>query len=101
MKKYIGLSIIALGMGLTSCGDYLDKLPDNRTEANTEEKIQKLLVAAYPTHDHMLFTEYASDNVDDMGANNPYTDRFLDQGYSWPWRALSQWVVLPLLPRRR
>ena len=83
MKKYIGLSIIALGMGLTSCGDYLDKLPDNRTEANTEEKIQKLLVAAYPTHDHMLFTEYASDNVDDMGANNPYTDRFLDQVYSW------------------
>jgi len=83
MKKYIGLSIIALSMGLASCNDFLDKLPDNRTEANTEEKIQKLLVAAYPTHDHMLFTEYASDNVDDMGANNPYTDRFLDQVYSW------------------
>lgn len=83
MKKYIGLSIIALGMGLSSCNDFLDKLPDNRTEANTEEKIQKLLVAAYPTHDHMGFTEYASDNVDDMGANNPYTDRFIDQMYSW------------------
>ena len=83
MKKYIGLSIIALSMGLTSCNDFLDKLPDNRTEANTDEKVQKLLVAAYPTHDHMLFTEYASDNVDDMGANNPYTDRFLDQIYSW------------------
>lgn len=83
MKKYIGLSIIALGMGLSSCNDFLDKLPDNRTEANTEDKIQKLLVAAYPTHDHMGFTEYASDNVDDMGANNPYTDRFIDQMYSW------------------
>lgn len=83
MKKYIGLSIIALSMGLASCNDFLDKLPDNRTEANTEEKIQKLLVAAYPTHDHMLFTEYGSDNVDDMGANNPYTDRFLDQAFSW------------------
>ena len=59
------------------------KLPDNRTEANTEEKIQKLLVAAYPTHDHMLVTEYSSDNVDDMGENNPYSDRFLDQVYSW------------------
>lgn len=83
MKKYIGLSIIALSMGLASCNDFLDELPDNRTEANTEEKVQKLLVAAYPTHDHMLFTEYASDNVDDMGSNNPYTDRFLDQAYSW------------------
>lgn len=83
MKKYIGISIIAMGLGLTACDDFLDKLPDNRTEANTEEKIQKLLVAAYPTHDHMAFTEYASDNVDDMGANNPYTDRFIDQLYSW------------------
>lgn len=83
MKKYIGLSIIALSMGLTSCGDFLDKLPDNRTEANTEEKIQKLLVAAYPSHEHMAFTEFASDNVDDMGENNPNTERFLDEIYSW------------------
>lgn len=85
MKKYIGISImaVAMGLGLTACDDFLDKLPDNRTEANTEEKIQKLLVAAYPTHDHMLVTEYSSDNVDDMGENNPYSDRFLDQVYSW------------------
>lgn len=83
MKKYIGISIIAMGLGLTACDDFLDKLPDNRTEANTEEKIQKLLIAAYPTHDHMAFTEYASDNVDDMGENNPNTERFIDQLYNW------------------
>ena len=83
MKKYIGLSVIALSMALVSCNDFLDKLPDNRTEANTEEKIQKLLVAAYPTHDHMAFTEYASDNVDDMGEKNPNTERFLDEIFSW------------------
>ena len=48
MKKYIGISImaVAMGLGLTACDDFLDKLPDNRTEANTEENIQKLLVAA-------------------------------------------------------
>ena len=83
MKKYIGLSVIALSMALVSCNDFLDKLPDNRTEANTETKIQKLLVAAYPTHDHMAFTEYASDNVDDMGEKNPNTERFLDEIFSW------------------
>ena len=83
MKKYIGLSVIALSMTLASCDDFLDKLPDNRTEANTEEKIQKLLVSAYPTHDHMAFTEYASDNVDDMGETNPNSDRFLDEIYTW------------------
>lgn len=83
VKKYIGISLVALSLGLTSCDDFLDKLPDNRTEANTEEKIEKLLVSAYPTHDHMAFTEYASDNVDDMGDNNPYSDRFLTQCYKW------------------
>lgn len=83
MKKYIGLSIIALSMGLASCNDFLDKLPDNRTEANTEDKIQKLLVAAYPDHDHMAFTEYASDNLDDMGSNNPNTERALDEYFTW------------------
>jgi len=83
MKKYIGLSILAFSLGLVSCNDFLDELPDNRTEANTEEKIQKLLVAAYPTHDHMAFTEYASDNVDEVLSNASYKDRFTDQCYTW------------------
>ena len=83
MKKYIGLSIIALGMGLTSCDDFLDKLPDNRTDIDSKEKAVTLLVSAYPDHDYMLLTEYSSDNVDDYGARNPYTDRFLDQVYAW------------------
>lgn len=38
MKKYIGLSIIALSMGLASCNDYLDKLPDDRAEIDTEKE---------------------------------------------------------------
>lgn len=83
MKKYIGLSIIALGMGLTSCNDFLDKLPDNRTEANTEEKIQQLLVSAYPTSDHMAFTELASDNADEISIPSVSTERFYDQCYAW------------------
>ena len=68
-----------LSATFTSCDDFLDKLPDNRTEANSEEKLEKLLVSAYPTHDHMAFTEYGCDNVDDMGESNPNTARFLDQ----------------------
>lgn len=83
MKKYIGLSIIALSMGLTSCNDFLDKLPDNRTEANTEDKIQKLLISAYPTSDHMAFTELASDNTDQLSMPSVETSRFYDQCYAW------------------
>lgn len=83
MKKYIGLSVIALGMGLTSCDDFLDKLPDNRADIDTKDKAVTLLVSAYPDHDYMLLTEFSSDNVDDYGARNPYSDRFLDQVYAW------------------
>ena len=83
MKKYIGFSIIALSMGLTSCSDFLDKLPDNRAELTSEANIQLLLTSAYPDNDFIAVTEYASDNVDDYGDNNPYTDRFLDQLFHW------------------
>lgn len=68
---------------LASCNDFLDQLPDNRAELDNETKIEGLLISAYPTHDAILFGEYMSDNVDDTGANNPYTDRFLDQVYAW------------------
>ena len=83
MKKYIGFSIIAFSMGLASCNDFLDKLPDNRAELTSEANIQLLLTSAYPSSDFIAVTEYASDNVDDYGKNNPYTDRFLDQLYHW------------------
>lgn len=83
VRNYILLLLAPCSLLLAGCNDFLDELPDNRTEANTESNIQKLLVAAYPTHDHMAFTEYASDNVDDMGENNPNSTRFLDQCYKW------------------
>lgn len=83
MKKNIILPIIAIGMGLASCDDFLDKLPDNRADIDTKDKAVTLLVSAYPDHDYILLTEFSSDNVDDYGARNPYTDRFIDQVYAW------------------
>ena len=38
---------VAAAMTLTSCDDFLDKMPDNRTEINSAEKVTKLLVSAY------------------------------------------------------
>jgi hypothetical protein len=67
MKKYIGLSIIALGLGLTSCNEYLDKLPDDRAEVNTVDKINKFLVSAYPYHSNCFVMFFSSDNVTENG----------------------------------
>jgi hypothetical protein len=67
----------------TSCDSFLDKMPDNRAEVDSETKIEELLVSAYPSNDYMLFTELMSDNCDDYGENNPNTSRFYDQCYAW------------------
>ncbi|MBO5627325.1 MAG: RagB/SusD family nutrient uptake outer membrane protein [Prevotella sp.] len=83
MNKYIGISLIAVSAALVSCNDFLDELPDNRAELNSEANIELLLTSAYPQSDFIAITEYSSDNVDDYGENNPYTQRFLDQVYHW------------------
>lgn len=84
MKKIFIYTTLVLALAsLASCDKFLDVMPDNRTEIDSAEKIRNLLTSAYPETDYMLLTEFMSDNVDDYGANNPNTDRFIDQVYSW------------------
>ena len=33
---------------LASCNDFLDTIPDDRTEIDSEQKITNILVSAYP-----------------------------------------------------
>lgn len=74
--------VAALGItGLSSCNDFLDRMPDNRTTIDTEEKVKEILVSAYSGTDYNLLTEYLSDNVDEY--QNTYTSAFLDQLYRW------------------
>ena len=83
MKKTLILIVAAAALTAVSCDKFLDRMPDNRAEIDTQQKIQALLTSAYPATDYMLVTEFMSDNVDDYGKNNPYTDRFIDQVYAW------------------
>jgi len=83
MKNIGYLFLAAALLTAAGCDTFLDKMPDNRTEIDTQEKIQALLTSAYPPTDYMLVTEFMSDNVDDYGTNNPYTDRFIDQVFAW------------------
>ena len=49
MKKYIyGLSIMAMAMCLTACSDFLDQMPDERTELLSEAEVVDLLKGSYP-----------------------------------------------------
>ena len=84
MKKYIGFSIIALGLTLTSCDDWLDKLPDNRMELQTPSDVSSLLVSAYPSSHPAYLLEMYSDNTDDcVNPSWSEADRFQSQAYHW------------------
>lgn len=85
MKRFkLNFTALALAsLTLMSCNDFLDTLPDNRAEIDTEEEVKKLLTSAYPETECLLMGETMSDNVDDYGENNPYTDKFYDQLYHW------------------
>lgn len=81
--KNILLSALALTFALTSCNDWLDVMPDNRAEVDTAEKVEKLLVSAYPENAYIMLAEVSSDNVDDFGEDSPYTERIYTQVYQW------------------
>src|SRR5690606_32515154 len=50
---------------LTGCSDYLEQLPDQRTELDTPEKVAELLASAYPRANYITFLEAMSDNAED------------------------------------
>ena len=70
MKKYISLFILSLGMTLTSCDDFLDKVPDERVELTSVDDVVMLLGTAYSTSNYGWLCEISSDNIIDINA--PY-----------------------------
>lgn len=84
MKKY-NLLYIALGslIALSSCDSFLDTMPDNRAEINTESKVTALLVSAYPTHTSLLMLEMSSDNAMDNGSSFTPRDQVQEEAYLW------------------
>ena len=68
---------------MVSCDDFLDTNPDNRATIDNEQKVENLLVGAYPEADHIYVAELVSDNMDDYGDKNPESDRFCEDTWAW------------------
>ncbi len=83
MKKNILYTTLCLVLlSLIGCNDYLDQLPDNRTQFNNLETIKELLVDAYPTASYVPFCETMGDGVGDKGTSL-YAGRMYRQMYYW------------------
>lgn len=73
-----------LGISLfTSCNDFLDEVPDNRTEIDSKVKAQELLVSAYPKGAIETLGELMSDNVTDNGPLYGFYNRSIEEYYRW------------------
>src|SRR5690606_18605466 len=81
-KLYIAIALVC-GLSFSSCNKFLDEMPDNRAKLDTEDKIDKILVSAYPSTAYLVSAEFSSDNIDDYGINNPYNERDLEQLFRW------------------
>lgn len=66
LKAIVLLSLTFSLSLLTSCDEYLDKLPDDRAEVNTIDKINNIITSAYPQCSSIFLAEMSSDNVDDV-----------------------------------
>ena len=71
----------------SSCNDFLDTVPDNRTEINSSDKIPTLLVSAYPQYLPVLIGEMSSDNVMDNGGQY---DALLLQSQLYHWEDVTE-----------
>lgn len=70
-------------MALPACNDFLDEMPDNRTELDSSDKITSLLVSAYSEHTYPVTCEYASDNVDETALVSPDFEPEQEEYYRW------------------
>jgi len=79
---YIG-AIATIGLAMSSCSNFLDEMPDNRTELTTEESITKILVSAYPETTNCHIGEFYSDNIDENSKAYSYLFRLNEHLYRW------------------
>ncbi|MFI3286082.1 MAG: RagB/SusD family nutrient uptake outer membrane protein [Rikenellaceae bacterium] len=87
IKRYIPLvALFFAGATLTSCeafNEFLDVVPDNRTELDTEDKIIAMLVSAYSPYTYLTTCEFSSDNIDKLDIKNPVNELYIEELAMW------------------
>ncbi len=88
MNKYIKYILAGLtSVMFAGCDDYLDVVPDNRTEIDSVEKMAKLIAGAYPEACYPAILNYRADYVSDKGSG--YTENSSNT-YQFFWRDLTE-----------
>lgn len=92
IKNILLLFPVAAALGsLSSCNDFLDTIPDQRTDVDTPVKVRDLLLSAYPTLHPTLLFEFMSDNYEDNGDGYSYGSNLVAESYYWKDPVESDW----------
>lgn len=83
IRKNIYLTLLVMVTVLSSCNGFLDKMPDNRAELDSEEKVSQLLVSAYPKATYVQMAELMTDNVTDNGPLYTTYTKSVEESYKW------------------
>ncbi len=92
MKLRYKILLIAVAiLGLSSCSDFLETIPDTRVYLQNLDQLEQLLVTAYTSNSYTTVCEISSDNVDDLNApsstgarfNYSPASRYHEQLYRW------------------
>ena len=92
MKLRYKILFIAIGLiGLSSCKDFLEKVPDTRVYLVDLDQLEQLLVTAYSNNNYAVVGELSSDNVidtnspseDGMRYNYSSYNQYDEQIYAW------------------
>lgn len=82
--KFTGKSaVVALALIASSCNDFLDTVPDDRTEIDAPDKVTKILVSAYPAVSPIYLAELSSDNAKDNGSLYDVYGQLQQEAYLW------------------
>ena len=67
----------------SSCNDYLDQMPDDRTIIDSAEKVKELLVTAYPNSTYISLLEPMTDNAGDKSELAYLQTQTNEESYHW------------------
>lgn len=80
--KIFPIILLLLLVGFGACDDFLNTVPDNRTEIDTHDKVRKLIANSYPKSSYAAILNSRVDFVSDKGSG--YTEHINNtDGFYW------------------
>lgn len=76
-------AVAAIALLASSCNDFLDTVPDDRTEIDAPGKVTNILVSAYPAVSSIYMAELSSDNAKDNGMLYDVYGQLQQEAYLW------------------